>query len=521
LKRFQIFFVIAGLIAFFLLAFVNKFELFGYACYYIGSFSPESFCFKPFIYWGAWAIALLFAYLGYRSMTDVAIPRPARTFFGEPPALGFLAFTEAWERFSYYGMTSLLVLYMSKALFLPGYVEHVAGFAAYRAGLESVFGPMSTLALASQTFGLYTGFVYFTPLIGGWIADRFIGRRNAVVAGAVLMSGGHIAMAFDQSFLLALILLITGCGLLKGNISTQVGQLYAEDDATGRTRGFSIFSMGINVGAVAGPLTCAWLAQDYGWHVGFGLAGILMLLALATYLAGYRFLNESARGPAAREPAAPLGRQQKRAILALFAVMAITIPHSIAFYQNSNIGLVWISAHVDLMAGNFHMPASWFGGALDSLFSILCVPFLFALWRWQGRRGGEPGEVTKIGIGAALAVAANLVLACAALFPGRVSPLFPALYEIILGVAFIWQWPTLLALVSRVAPRRLKSTLMGAAFLTLFASNTTVGRIGGLYEHMSPAAFWAMNAAIAAVGAVVALLLRRPLQKIFEEAAHG
>jgi POT family proton-dependent oligopeptide transporter len=309
--------------------------------------------------------------------------------------------------------------------------------------------------------------------------------------------------------------------LLKGNISTQVGQLYAEDDAAGRTRGFSIFSMGINVGAVAGPLVCALLAQLYGWHVGFGLAGILMLLALATYLAGYRHLNETARGPAAREPAAPLDRRQKRAILALFAVMAITIPHSIAFYQNSNIGLVWISAHVDLMAGSFHMPPSWFGGALDSLFSILCVPFLFALWRRQARHGGEPGEVAKIGIGAALAVLANLVLAGGALLGGRVSPLFPALYEIVLGVAFIWQWPTLLALVSRVAPQRLKSTLMGAAFLTLFASNTSVGRIGGLYEHMTPAVFWAMNAAIAAVGAMLALLLRKPLQKIFEEAAHG
>ena len=454
-------------------------------------------------------------------MTDAVLPRPARSFFGEPPALGFLAFTEAWERFSYYGMTSLLVLYMSKALFTPEHIGNIAGFAAFRAGLEHAFGKMSTLALASQVYGLYTGFVYLTPLIGGWIADRFIGRRNAVVAGAVLMSGGHIAMAFDQSFLLALILLITGCGLLKGNISTQVGQLYAEDDAAGRTRGFSIFSMGINVGAVAGPLVCALLAQFYGWHVGFGLAGVLMLLALATYLAGYRFLNDTVRSPAAREPAAPLTALQKRAILALFAVMAITIPHSIAFYQNSNMGLVWINAHVDLMAGSFHMPPSWFGGALDSLFSILCVPFLFALWRRQARHGGEPGEVAKIGIGAALAVLANLVLAGGALLPGRVSPLFPALYEIVLGIAFIWQWPTLLALVSRVAPQRLKSTLMGAAFLTLFASNTTVGRIGGLYEHMSPAAFWAMNAAIAAAGAAAAVLLRRPLQKIFEEAADN
>ncbi|HEY1963046.1 MAG TPA: peptide MFS transporter [Rhizomicrobium sp.] len=439
---------------------------------------------------------------------------PARTFFGEPRALAYLAFTEAWERFSYYGMTSLLVLYMSQALFMPEHVGNIAGFVAYRGALESVFGRMSTLALASQTYGLYTGFVYFTPLIGGWIADRLIGRRNAVVAGALLMSGGHMAMAFDQSFLLALFLLITGCGLLKGNISTQVGQLYDENDATGRTRGFSIFSMAINVGAVCGPLTCGMLAQLYGWHVGFGLAGVLMLFALATYLAGYRLLSETARGTKTSEPATPLTAQQKRAIAALLVVMAITIPHSVAFYQNSNIGLVWVNAHVDRTVGHFLLPTAWFGSAADSFISIACVPFLFALWRWQARHGGEPGEIAKIGIGAALAATANLVLAGVALLPGRVSPLFPLLYETVLGVAFIWQWPTLLALVSRVAPQRLKSTLMGAAFLTLFTANMTIGRIGALYEHMTPAEFWLMNALIAATGGVLAFVLRKPLGRI-------
>ncbi|MBV9570793.1 MAG: peptide MFS transporter [Alphaproteobacteria bacterium] len=442
----------------------------------------------------------------------------SRTFFGQPRALGYLAFTEAWERFSYYGMTALLVLYMSQALFTPEHIGNIAGFPAFRAMLESVFGKMSTLALASQVYGLYTGFVYFTPLIGGWIADRFIGRRNAVVIGALLMSGGHIAMAFDESFLLALALLITGCGLLKGNISTQVGQLYAEDDAPGRMRGFSIFSMAINVGAVAGPLACGLLAQLYGWHVGFGVAGLLMLFALVTYLAGYRLLSETARGTAACEPAAALTQAEKRAIAALILVMAITIPHSIAFYQNSNIGFVWINGHVDRMVGGFLVPTAWFGAAMDSLISIACVPFLFALWRWQARHGGEPNEITKIGIGAALAAAANLVLAGASLLRGPVSPLFPMLYETILGVAFIWQWPTLLALVSRVAPQRLKSTLMGAAFLTLFVANMTIGRIGALYEVLAPAEFWAMNAAIAATGSALALLLARPLKRVLDAA---
>src|ERR1700742_353853 len=204
-------------------------------------------------------------------MADTAAALPARhsrTFFGEPIGLAYLAFTEAWERFSYYGMVGLLVLYLSQELFLPGHIEHVWGFGGFRNALESVFGPMTTLALASQVYGLYTGFVYFTPVFGGLIADRWLGRRNAVVLGALLMSAGHLAMAFDQSFLLALLLLIVGCGLLKGNISAQVGQLYAESDGPGRTRAFSIYSMGINVGAVTGPLGCGLVAQFYGWHAG-------------------------------------------------------------------------------------------------------------------------------------------------------------------------------------------------------------------------------------------------------------
>src|SRR6478672_10190006 len=212
------------------------------------------------------------------------------TLLGHPKGLFYLAFTEAWERFSYYGMTALVVLYMVNQLLLPGHVEHIGGFSGFRAALESLVGPLSTQALASQIFGLYAGFVYFTPLLGGIIADRWIGQRNAVVIGALSMSAGHIAMAFDQSFLLALLLLVIGSGFLKGNISAQVGALYPPEHEGRRTRGFVIFSTGINIGAVSGPLLCGLLAQVYGWHYGFGIAAIFMFLGLATYLYGYRYL---------------------------------------------------------------------------------------------------------------------------------------------------------------------------------------------------------------------------------------
>ncbi|MET0163781.1 MAG: hypothetical protein ABW318_02100 [Vicinamibacterales bacterium] len=167
----------------------------------------------------------------------------ARTFMGHPRGLFYLAFTEAWERFSYYGMTALVVLYMVNQLFLPGHVEHIAGFARFRAIVESMVGPLSTQALVSQIFGLYTGFVYFTPLLGGQIADRWIGQRNAVVIGALLMSGGHLAMASEQTSVLPLLLLVVGSGLLKGNISAQVGALYPRNEEALRTRGFAVFSI--------------------------------------------------------------------------------------------------------------------------------------------------------------------------------------------------------------------------------------------------------------------------------------
>lgn len=442
-------------------------------------------------------------------------PAAARrgTFFGEPPALGFLAFTEAWERFSYYGMTALLVLYMSQALFTPERIGNVAGFATFRAGLEAVFGHMGPVALASRIYGLYTGFVYFTPVFGGWIADRLISRRYAVMLGAVLMSAGHFAMAFDASFLLALVLLVVGCGLLKGNISTQVGELYAEDDGVGRTRAFSIFSMAINVGAVVGPLACGALAHFYGWHVGFGLAGVLMLLALVTYTAGLRLLQEETHPREAGTALPPLSRQDWMTIGALVVVTLLTVPHSITYYQNANIGLVWISRNVDLNVLGFDIPIPWFT-SIDPFISILSVPPLFALWRYQAAHGGEPGEITKIAIGAFIAAAANLLLVVAGLIGGRASGLFPVLYNVLLGVAFIYQWPTLLALVSRMAPEKVKARMMGGVFLSLFLANMTMGWIGGFYEHMSPTSFWAMNVAIATGGGALALLLKPILERV-------
>ena len=437
----------------------------------------------------------------------------ARTFFGEPPALGFLAFTEAWERFSFYGMTSILVLYMSQALFLPGRIEGIAGFAAFRSGLEALLGPLSSLALASQVYGLYTGFVYFTPVFGGWVADRFIGRRYAVLLGALLMAGGHLAMAFDASFLAALALLIVGCGLLKGNISTQVGALYCSDDEAGVTRGFAIFSMGINAGAILGPLLIGYLAARYGWHMGFGIAGALMLIGLGTYLAGYRVLPRERPAGTGVTVHPPLTAQDWKVIGALVGVMLITIFQSIAYFQNSNLNLVWINAAVDLTLFGFVVPVGWFN-SIDPAASIVFVPPLIALWRWQAARGKDRGEISLIADGAWIAAVANGLLVVACLTGTRVPVFYPILYDVLLGVAFLYYWPTLLALIARVAAPRVRATVMGTAFLSLFISNNLIGWIGGFYERMTPAQFWALHVGIAATGGVLATVLRRPLMRV-------
>ncbi len=445
-------------------------------------------------------------------MTVAILATRERTFFGEPRGLAFLSFTEAWERFSYYGMTALLVLYMTQQLLLSGHVEHIAGFSAFRASLESIFGPMTTLALASQIVGLYTGLVYFTPVLGGVIADRIIGRRTAVIIGAVMMSAGHLAMAFDQSFLVALVLLITGCGLLKGNISTQVGELYEESDGEGRTRGFVIFSMAINFGAFTGPLLCGLLAQMYGWHTGFGLAAALMLIGLFTYLSGFKHLKDKPRTAVEAAPAEAVQKHEWRIVAALGIVAFITVFQSIGFFQNTNLGLIWINEHVDLNFFGFRIPVSWFN-SIDALASIVGVPLTISLWAWQDKHGGEPSDLAKICIGAWITVAANVLLVIAALGFARAPVIFPILYDVLLGIGFLFYWPVLLALVSRAAPAKLKATLMGAAFLTLFVSNSIIGRIGGFYEHMTPAAFWGMEAAIAATGGVLALILSAPLKR--------
>ncbi len=430
-----------------------------------------------------------------------------------PPGLYYLAFTEVWERFSYYGMTSLLTLYMVGQLLTPGHEEHVLGLAGLRHVFESN-GPISDQAFASLIYGWYGGLVYFTPLLGGLLADRLLGTKATVVLGALLMSAGHIAMAFDASFLIALGLLILGSGCLKGNISAQVGQLYPVAAESLRTQAYAIYSAGINIGAVAGPLACGGLAAAYGWHVGFGCAGGLMIIALITYLAGQRHLP-GGRKRAEKIVYPPLTAAERRRTLLLILVIVLAIIPNIAYPMIWNIGLLWIDQHASLATPLGIVPTSWFN-SVDSLASVLAVPPLVALWRWQAKRRREPGDIAKIGIGFALTGASALFMVAGSLLlgpDGRTAVWWPLACFIGMGVGFLWYWPVLLALISRTAPARINATMMGGAFLSLFVGSVTMGWIGSFYSQMHPAAFWAIDAAIGLAGGLIILVIGRPLAR--------
>ena len=422
-------------------------------------------------------------------------------FLGHPRGLGYLAFTEAWERFSFYGMQSLLVLYMTQELFLPGHIDNVAGIGWYRSLLEGAYGPLSPLALAGQTFGLYAGLVYFTPLFGGWIADRWLGSKRTVIIGVLLMTAGHAAMVFDQSFLVALLLLILGSGALKGNIASQVGQLYFPGDER-PARGFVIFSTGINIGAVAGPLACGLLAQIYGWHVGFGTAGVMMLVALGVYLKGLPHLPDEPHLTRVSEPPRKLSATDWRSIGILMIFLVFQLLLGPGYDQQFNMGMAWIDAAVDLQTPFGRVPVAWFV-SINSLGTVLGAIAAIGFWRWQARRRGEQSDNNKMVVGGLMYGAGTMLMAVGSAFqtPGSVSIVFPALSYFITGIAFTWSWPTWLAVMARYAPRQIAARMMAAAYLVAFFGAIIAGYFSRFYETMDPALFWLLNAAACWVGA--------------------
>jgi proton-dependent oligopeptide transporter, POT family len=456
-------------------------------------------------------------------MEDTAVvPRPAqKELFGHPRGLSFLFATEMWERFSYYGMRALLVLYLVKYLLLPGHAEHVIGLATLKSGMEAAFGPLDTQPFASQIYGLYTALVYLTPIFGGLLADRVLGQCRTVLIGAALMALGHFMMAFEPLLLFALLTLILANGAFKPNISTQVGELYAPGDPR-RDRAFSVFYVGINIGAFFSPLVCGTLGEELGWHYGFAAAGVGMLIGLLIYMRGLRELppDELQRAKAAHHEHDPLSREDWRAIAALLVLFLPNTLFWATYEQQGNTIALWADKFtdrgIDLLFWRTEIPVTWFQ-AFNPFMIFAFTPVIVGLWGWQARRGSEPASAAKMAIGCFGVALGNLLMAFAAIHAGeagKASWLWLFCYFVIITIGELYLSPVGLSLVSKVAPARALSLMMGVWLATSFLGNLMAGWLGSYWSSMEKPAFFALIAGVAALAGLAIALMRRPLRKI-------
>jgi POT family proton-dependent oligopeptide transporter len=398
-----------------------------------------------------------------------------------------------WERFSYYGMRALLVYYMIKELaFTQGH--------------------------ASQIYGLYTGLVYLTPLFGGILADRKLGQRKTVILGAVLMALGHFMMAFEFLFFPALLLLILGNGAFKPNISTQVGSLYPPGDPR-RDRAFSIFYVGINLGAFFSPLICGTLGERWGWHYGFSAAGIGMVVGLLIYLMGARWLAADVIAqtvPDLKRADQVLDAEEKNRIFALIAMCVISIAFWTVYEQQGNTLALWADANTDRYIFGWEFPASWFQ-ALNPAFVFTCTPIITTIWAWQSRKHKEPSAISKMAIGCLLLSLGFILMSPAAQVYAAsgtpVSILWLVAFTLLVTLGELYLSPVGLSLVTKLAPARMASMMMGIWFLSSFLGNGAAGLLGNYWDKIPKDAFFLVMALIAFAACAFILVIRKPLRR--------
>jgi len=432
--------------------------------------------------------------------TDLRIP--PGTLLGHPKGLFLLFMTEMWERFSYYGMRALLVLYV------------VAATNAANPGLGWDNAQALTL------YAWYTGLVYFTPLFGGWLADNVIGQRKAIIIGGLVMALGQFALAsplgtmgtspawsldalgiaFPEtatSFYVGLLLLVVGNGFFKPNISTMVGELYQQGDAR-RDGAFTIFYMGINLGAFLAPLVCSTLGEDpaYGWRIGFFAAGIGMLLSVVIQLAfAQRYIGDVGREPAAarslklaggtKQPLTPDERDRLRVI---FVIFIFVVMFWAAFEQAGGLLNLFADKYTDREIGSFTVPTGWFQ-SVNSFFIVLLAPLFSMLWSKMGERGRNPKTPVKMYLGL-LQVALGFIFLVVAVFEmQRTADMKSGMIWLVLGYLFhttgeLCISPVGLSMITKLAPLRLGSLMMGVWFMINFVANTLAGYIGAFSENM-------------------------------------
>ncbi len=444
--------------------------------------------------------------------------------FGHPRGLTWLFSTEMAERFSYYGMRAILVLYLTNYVLLSPQAEHVIGYAAMKGFLEAFFNggaPMDVQPLSSAIYGLYTALVYLTPFFGGLIADRWIGQRYSVIIGGLLMAAGQFVLMVPAFLYIGLLLLIIGNGFFKPNISTQVGGLYKPDDSR-IDRAYSIFYVGINVGAFFSPLIAGTLGEEYGYHLGFGASGIGMLIGLLVYLFALRSLPPDRIGRLKNktEEKKPMTGDDWRAV---FAIIALCIPVTFfwaTYEQQGNTINLWAQDFTDrrLIPGliDWQIPVTWFQ-AFNPAMIVGFTPIIVWLWGRQAKRGNEPATVVKMALGLFLLALSYVIMAAAAyLTPAgtQTSWLWLLAFFAVITLGELYLSPLGLALVARVSPPQILSMMMGLWFITSFTGNLLQGYIGTFFSQMDKVSFFLLCAGIGAAAGVVTYIFNFPLRGI-------
>jgi POT family proton-dependent oligopeptide transporter len=443
-------------------------------------------------------------------MTSAAPSANATSATAQPRALYVLFLTEMWERFSYYGMRALLVLYMQKHLHWDQ-------------------------PKRSAVYGWYTGLVWLTPFFGGMLADRYLGYRTAVIVGGVIMMFGHFLMAVDRVpvFFAALGLLTIGVGALKPNVSTVVGKLYAPGDPR-RDRGFTIFYMGLQIGAFIAPLICGYLGERIGWHWGFASAGVGMALGVITFVLGQPLLKDVDLGVPERQaknesaPRRALTHTERMRVAALVIVSVFVIFFWAAYEQSGNTMTLWADANTNRMLPVFlatsrlrEIPASWFQ-SVNPGFVVILTPVMAAIWGWFARRGGEPSTPAKMMIGLVLlglSLAAMVGAAALNTGPGdKASMWWLMVSYALMSAGEIAVSPVGLSLVTKLAPARLGGMLMGVWFLSNMFGNKLAGVIGGIWDNVAHTTFFAIFVASSLVAAGLFAALLPTLKKMMQGA---
>jgi POT family proton-dependent oligopeptide transporter len=408
-------------------------------------------------------------------------------------------------------MQTLLVLYMVKYLLLPENASGVIGL-DWLKGYYGVDGQ----PLASKIFGDYTSLVYLTPIVGGFIADRWLGRRTTLILGGLFMALGHFLMAFEGSFLFALMALIVGVGLFKGNIASQVGELYKPEDLR-RAMAFQIFYIAINVSVIAAPLVAGTLGEKVGWHWGFGTAGIVMVLGLILYIMAGPWLpadNRPAKGTEATSTKVPLTRQDWLRIVAVTSLVPILAVSLLTNQQIFNAYLVWADTDFQLTFFGQTLPTSWMI-TIDAIFSFSMLAAVAGFYVWYGKTRQEPDELGKMIIGSFFTIAGGLCLYIAAVTQGdgKIGLFWPLMFHLFNSIGFAHILPVSLAFFTKMAPRALNATIIGIYYLSFFAANKIVGEVGTWYETMTTPAFWLFHVGTAAVGLVAFVIFKLFLAK--------